>query len=168
MKLEDKILDRVDVLAEKTNNISSKAWSSLVSYEQLSGLIDVIMGIVFIIITVFLVVYCLKQRKLIDEDNESNFKIKEKQTTDFLGHPVVIEEKVPIKKSLMYVNKGDNRSYYDVGDLTTFGWIMVVIVFIFTVVSFISIFYAIPVGIAKMVNPEIFAIKELVEQIKGK
>lgn len=168
MKLEDKILDRVDILAEKTNNISSKAWSSLVSYEQLSGLIDVITGIIFIIITSFLVVYCLKQRKLIDEDNENNFKIKEKQTTDLFGHPVVIEEKVPIKKSLMYVNKGDNRSYYDVGDLTTFGWIMIVLVLVFTILSFASVLYAIPVGISKMVNPEIFAIKELVEQIKGK
>lgn len=35
MKLEDKLLDRVDVLSEKLNGLGTHAWDSLIKYETI-------------------------------------------------------------------------------------------------------------------------------------
>lgn len=168
MKLEDKLLSRIDELSDKINKISDGAWESLVNYEWLIGLFNVIIGIVLVVIATLLTIHCIKQYKKGNPNNENNFITKKKEEIDWLGHTVIKRHRVPIKKSYMYYNDEDEKaSYNHAGELTPVGWIMIIVTFLVILFALPFLFYGIPMGIIKMINPEIFAIKEILEQMKG-
>lgn len=48
MKLEDKVLDRIDSLGGKLGDISQHAWEALVKYQIVYGIVDIIVGILII------------------------------------------------------------------------------------------------------------------------
>ena len=73
MKLEDKLLDRVDVLADKINKISDGAWEALVNYHWLLGLINTILGVLIVIATILLIIHMFKQHKRVDINNVDNY-----------------------------------------------------------------------------------------------
>ena len=62
MKLEDKLLERVDILAEKMNNVSSHLWDSMIKYEVTKGILEVGFGILIIIATIALVRWFIKEK----------------------------------------------------------------------------------------------------------
>lgn len=42
MKLEDKLLERVDVLSEKLNGSGTHTWDSLIKYEIITGIAQLV------------------------------------------------------------------------------------------------------------------------------
>lgn len=168
MKLEDKLLDRIDVLADKINKISDGAWEALVSYHWLLGLINVILGVLIVIATMLLIIHMFKQHKRVDINNVDNYYTRKRQTYDYFGETRVENEKVPIKRSYMFFNYNDERpSYIKVGDLNKIGLVIMGLLILLIVLSLASIFYIIPENILRMFSPEIFAIKDIIEQLKG-
>ena len=168
MKLEDKLLDRVDILADKINKISDGAWEALVSYHWLLGLINIILGVFIIIATVLLIIHMYKQHKRVDINNVDNYYTRKKQIYDYFGETRIENEKVPIKRSYMFFNYNDERpSYVKVGDLNNIGLVIAGLLVLLIVLSLASIFYIIPENILRIFSPEIFAIKDIIEQLKG-
>lgn len=168
MKLEDKILDRVDVLADKINKISDGAWEALVRYHWLYGLINTILGVIIIIVTILLIIHMYKQYKKADVNNVDNYYTRKKQIHDFFGETKTVNEKVQIKRSYMFVNYNDKRpSYIKAGDFNKIGLTILGLLMLLIILSLASIFYIIPENILRMFSPEIFAIKDIIEQLKG-
>src|SRR5699024_648301 len=168
MKLEDKLLDRLDVLADKINKISDGAWEALVRHHWLYGLINTILGVFIIIATVLLIIHMYKQYKRADENNENNYYIRKKQTYDYFGESKIVNEKIQIKRSYMFVNYNDKRpSYINAGDFNKIGLTILGLLILLIILSLASIFYIIPENILRMFSPEIFAIKDIIEQLKG-
>lgn len=168
MKLEDKLLDRVDILADKINKISDGAWEALVNYHWLLGLINVILGVLIVIATILLIIHMFKQHKRVDINNVDNYYTRKRQIYDYFGETRVENEKVPIKRSYMFFNYNDERpSYIKVGDLNKIGLVITGLLILLIVLSLASIFYIIPENILRMFSPEIFAIKDIIEQLKG-
>ena len=168
MKLEDKLLDRVDTLADKINKISDGAWEALVNYHWLLGLINVILGVLIVIATILLIIHMYKQHKRVDINNVDNYYTRKKQIYDYFGETRVENEKVPIKRSYMFFNYNDERpSYVKVGDLNNIGLVIAGLLVLLIVLSLASIFYIIPENILRIFSPEIFAIKDIIEQLKG-
>ncbi|XWX34302.1 membrane protein [Staphylococcus phage PG-2021_4] len=132
MKLEDKVLERIDSLGGKLDNISQHAWESLVKYQIIYGVIDLIVGIVVIALTIFLwKVFIIQYKKVSNRDGS---------------------------RSLLF-------EYGD--DLSIMGIIYVMAVGLLTMVALIYLVYGIPMDILKISNPEIFAVKDLIEQVKA-
>lgn len=168
MKLEDKLLDRVDILADKINKISDGAWEALVNYHWLLGLINVILGVLIVIATILLIIHMFKQHKRVDINNVDNYYTRKKQTYDLFGEPKTVNEKIQIKRSYMFFNYNDERpSYIKVGDLNKIGLVIMGLLILLIILSLASIFYIIPENILRMFSPEIFAIKDIIEQLKG-
>lgn len=132
MKLEDKVLDRIDSLGGKLDNISQHAWEALVKYQIIYGIIDLIVGIVFIALTVFLWKIFINQYK--------------KVRSEYDEHSLLFE-------------------YGD--DLSGIGFSYVIATSIISIVAFIYLVYGIPMDIIRILNPEVFAVKDLIEQSKG-
>lgn len=132
MKLEDKVLERIDSLGGKLDNISHQAWEALVKYQIIYGVVDLIVGIVVIALTIFLwKVFINQYKKVKDDEYDSNLLFE----------------------------------YRD--DLSIMGIVYVIIVFLLTIVSLVYLVYGIPMDILKISNPEIFAVKDLIEQVKS-
>ena len=168
MKLEDKLLDRLDVLADKINKISDGAWEALVNYHWLLGLINTILGVFIVIATILLIIHMFKQHKRVDINNVDNYYTRKKQTYDLFGEPKTVNEKIQIKRSYMFFNYNDERpSYIKVGDLNKIGLVIMGLLILLIILSLASIFYIIPENILRMFSPEIFAIKDIIEQLKG-
>ena len=168
MKLEDKLLDRVDVLADKINKISDGAWEALVNYHWLLGLINVILGVLIVISTALLIMHMFKQHKRVDINNVDNYYTRKRQKYDYFGETRIENEKVPIKRSYMFFNYNDERpSYVKVGDLNKIGLVIAGLLVLLIALSLASIFYIIPENILRIFSPEIFAIKDIIEQLKG-
>lgn len=168
MKLEDKLLDRLDVLADKINKISDGAWEALVNYHWLLGLINTILGVFIVIATILLIIHMFKQHKRVDINNVDNYYTRKKQTYDLFGGPKTVNEKIQIKRSYMFVNYNDNRSsYIRAGDFNKIGLTILGLLILLIILSLASIFYIIPENILRMFSPEIFAIKDIIEQLKG-
>jgi len=168
VKLEDKLLDRVDILADKINKISDGAWEALVNYHWLLGLINVILGVLIVIATILLIMHMFKQHKRVDINNVDNYYTRKRQVHDFFGETRIENEKVQIKRSYIFVNYNDERpSYIKVGDLNKIGLVIMGLLILLIVLSLASIFYIMPENILRMFSPEIFAIKDIIEQLKG-
>lgn len=132
MKLEDKVLDRIDSLGGKLDNISQHAWEALVKYQIIYGIIDIIVGIVFIALTVFLWKIFINQYK----------RVK----SEYGEHSLLFE-------------------YRD--ELSGLGFTYVIVTSIISLVALVYLVYGIPMDILKILNPEVFAVKDLIEQTKG-
>ena len=132
MKLEDKVLERIDSLGGKLDNISQHAWEALVKYQIIYGIIDIIVGIVFIALTVFLWKIFINQYK----------KVK----SEYGEHSLLFE-------------------YRD--ELSGLGFTYVIVTSIISLVALVYLVYGIPMDILKILNPEVFAVKDLIEQAKG-
>lgn len=63
MKLENKILDRVDTLSSKLNEMGTHAWESLIRYEITLGIMQVVSSIVILLITIIMIGYFIKKYK---------------------------------------------------------------------------------------------------------
>ncbi len=132
MKLEDKVLERIDSLGGKLDNISQHAWESLVKYQIIYGVVDLIVGIVVIALTIFLwKMFIIQYKKASNRDD---------------SHSLLFE-------------------YRD--DLSIMGFLYVMAVGLLTIVALIYLVYGIPMDILKISNPEIFAVKDLIEQVKS-
>lgn len=132
MKLEDKVLERIDSLGGKLDNISQHAWEALVKYQIIYGIVDLIVGIVVIALTIFLWKVFINQYK--------------KVSNRYDAHSLLFE-------------------YGD--DLSIMGFIYVMVTGLLTIVALIYLVYGIPMDILKILNPEIFAVKDLIEQVKS-
>ena len=68
----------------------------------------------------------------------------------------------------MFFNYNDERpSYIKAGDLNKIGLVIMGLLILLIVLSLASIFYIIPENILRIFSPEIFAIKDIIEQLKG-
>lgn len=132
MKLEDKVLERIDSLGGKLDNISQHAWEALVKYQIINSITDLIVGVIIIALTVFLWKVFINQHK--------------KVSSEYDGHSLLFEF-------------GD--------ELSAIGLFYVVIVSILSLVAFAYLVYGIPMDIVRILNPEVFAVKDLIEQSKG-
>lgn len=132
MKLEDKVLERIDSLGGKLDNISQHAWEALVKYQIIYGIVDLIVGIVVITLTIFLWKVFINQYKKVSNRHDA--------------HSLLFE-------------------YGD--DLSIMGFIYVMVTGLLTIVALVYLVYGIPMDILKISNPEIFAVKDLIEQVKG-
>lgn len=131
MKLEDKVLERIDALGGKIDNISQHAWESLVKYQIIHGVINVIIGIVIIALTIFLWKVFINQcKKVRNGDNSLLFE-------------------------------------YDDEDLSIIGIVYILMVFLLTIIAFVYLVTGAPTDIMRIVNPEVFAVKDLIDQAKG-
>ncbi|WDQ44217.1 membrane protein [Staphylococcus phage ESa2] len=134
MKLEDKVLERIDSLGGKLDNISQHAWEALVKYQIIYGIIDLIVGIIVIALTVFLWKLFINQHKKVND-----------------------------------IDRDDDYSllFEDCEDLSGIGLFYVIATSIISLFAFIYLVYGIPMDIIKILNPEVFAVKDLIEQAKG-
>ena len=134
MKLEDKVLERIDSLGGKLGDISQHAWEALVKYQVIYGIIDLIVGILIIALTVFLWKILINQyKKVNDTDRDDDYSLL----------------------------------FDDYEDLSGLGVTYVIVTSIISVGAFIYLVYGIPMDIIKILNPEVFAVKDLIEQAKG-
>ena len=134
MKLEDKVLERIDSLGGKLGDISQHAWEALVKYQVIYGIIDLIVGILIIALTVFLWKILINQYKKVNDINRDD---------DY---------------SLLF-------DYYE--DLSGLGLTYVIVTSIISLFAFVYLVYGIPMDILRILNPEVFAVKDLIEQAKG-
>lgn len=134
MKLEDKVLERIDSLGGKLGDISQHAWEALVKYQIIYGTIDLIVGIVVIALTLFLwKVFINQHKKVNDMDRDDDYSLL----------------------------------FEDCEDLSGIGLFYVIVTSIISLFAFIYLVYGIPMDIIKILNPEVFAVKDLIEQAKG-
>ena len=134
MKLEDKVLERIDSLGGKLGDVSQHAWEALVKYQIIYGIIDLIVGIVVIALTILLwKVFINQHKKVNDTDRDDDY-------------------------SLLF-------DYYE--DLSGIGLAYVIATSIISLFAFVYLVYGIPMDIIKILNPEVFAVKDLIEQAKG-
>lgn len=132
MKLEDKVLDRIDSLGGKLGDASQHAWEALVKYQVVYGIVDIIVGIVFIALTIFLWKVFISQYK----------KVKSEY--------------------------GEHSLLFEYGDeLSGLGFTYVIVTSIISLVALVYLVYGIPMDILRILNPEVFAVKDLIEQAKG-
>lgn len=132
MKLEDKVLERIDSLGGKIDNISQHAWESLVKYQVIHGVIDLIVGIVIIALTIFLWKVFINQYKKVSNEDYA--------------------------RSLLF-------EYDD--DLSIMGFLYVMVTGLLTIIAFVYLVTGVPTDIMRIVNPEVFAVKDLIGQAKG-
>uniref|UniRef100_A0AB39C8C4 Membrane protein n=1 Tax=Staphylococcus phage UHP46 TaxID=3234966 RepID=A0AB39C8C4_9CAUD len=132
MKLEDKVLERIDALGGKIDNISQHAWESLVKYQIIHGVINVIIGIVIIALTIFLWKVFINQYKKVNSEDYA--------------------------RSLLFE---------DDEDLSIIGIVYLLLVFLLTIIAFVYLVTGAPTDIMRIVNPEVFAVKDLINQAKG-
>lgn len=134
MKLEDKVLERIDSLGGKLGDVSQHAWEALVKYQVIYGIVDIIVGIVVIALTVFLwKIFINQHKKVNDIDRDDDYSIL----------------------------------FEDCEDLSGIGLIYVIVTSIISLGAFIYLVYGIPMDILRIINPEVFAVKDLIEQSKG-
>ena len=134
MKLEDKVLERIDSLGGKLGDISQHAWGALVKYQVIYGIVDIIVGIVVIALTVFLwKIFINQHKKVNDIDRDDDYSLL----------------------------------FEDCEDLSGIGLIYVIVTSIISLGAFIYLVYGIPMDILRILNPEVFAVKDLIEQSKG-
>lgn len=134
MKLEDKLLDRVDVLSEKLNSIGTHAWDSLIKYEVLTGISQLVVALLILLFVLFTVLFIKKQYNKAKRTGEDNFLFK-----TFL------------EKEIEFTEAG------------------IGIVALLTAVSILGIIFSVLLiccGIMRLSVPEIYAIKEILYQIK--
>ena len=72
MKLEDKVLERIDSLGGKLDNISQHAWEALVKYQIINSVIDLVVGIIIIALTVFLWKVFINQHKKVSGEYDGH------------------------------------------------------------------------------------------------
>ncbi|AUV56989.1 putative membrane protein [Staphylococcus phage vB_SauM_LM12] len=134
MKLEDKVLERIDSLGGKLGDISQHAWEALVKYQIIYGIIDLIVGIVVIALTIFLwKIFINQHKKVNDMDRDDDYSLL----------------------------------FEDCEDLSGIGLFYVIVTSLISLFAFIYLIYGIPMDIIKILNPEVFAVKDLIEQAKG-
>lgn len=134
MKLEDKVLERIDSLGGKLGDVSQHAWEALVKYQVIYGIVDLIVGILIIALTVFLWKILINQyKKVNDTDRDDDYSLL----------------------------------FDDYEDLSGLGVTYVIVTSIISVGAFIYLVYGIPMDILRILNPEVFAVKDLIEQAKG-
>ena len=134
MKLEDKVLERIDSLGGKLGDISQHAWEALVKYQVIYGIVDIIAGIVVIALTVFLwKIFINQHKKVNDIDRDDDYSLL----------------------------------FEDCEDLSGLGLTYVIATSIISLFAFVYLVYGIPMDIIKILNPEVFAVKDLIEQAKG-
>ncbi|ANH50424.1 membrane protein [Staphylococcus phage pSco-10] len=134
MKLEDKVLERIDSLGGKLGDISQHAWEALVKYQIVYGIVDIIVGILIIALTVFLWKILINQyKKVNDTDRDDDYSLL----------------------------------FDDYEDLSGLGLTYVIVTSIISLGAFLYLVYGIPMDILKILNPEVFAVKDLIEQAKG-
>ena len=134
MKLEDKVLERIDSLGGKLGDISQHAWEALVKYQIIYGIIDLIVGIVVIALTILLwKIFINQHKKVNDIDRDDDYSLL----------------------------------FEDCEDLSGLGLTYVIATSIISLFAFVYLVYGIPMDIIKILNPEVFAVKDLIEQAKG-
>ena len=134
VKLEDKVLERIDSLGGKLGDISQHAWEALVKYQVIYGIIDLIVGILIIALTVFLWKILINQyKKVNDTDRDDDYSLL----------------------------------FDDYEDLSGLGLTYVIVTSILSLGAFLYLVYGIPMDILRILNPEVFAVKDLIEQAKG-
>ncbi len=134
MKLEDKVLERIDSFGGKLGDVSQHAWEALVKYQVIYGIIDLIVGILIIALTVFLWKILINQyNKVNDTDRDDDYSLL----------------------------------FDDYEDLSGLGVTYVIVTSILSLGAFLYLVYGIPMDILKILNPEVFAVKDLIEQAKG-
>ena len=134
MKLEDKVLDRIDSLGGKLGDVSQHAWEALVKYQVVYGIVDIIVGIVVITLTIFLwKIFINQYKKVNDIDRDDDYSLL----------------------------------FEDCEDLSGIGLFYVIATSIISVGAFIYLVYGIHMDILRILNPEVFAVKDLIEQAKG-
>lgn len=134
MKLEDKVLERIDSLGGKLGDISQHAWEALVKYQVIYGIIYLIVGILIIALTVFLWKILINQyKKVNDTDRDDDYSLL----------------------------------FDDYEDLSGLGMTYVIVTSILSLGAFLYLVYGIPMDILRILNPEVFAVKDLIEQAKG-
>ncbi|WOZ17642.1 hypothetical protein [Staphylococcus phage vB_SauM-V1SA15] len=131
MKLEDKVLERIDSLGDKAGNLSNQAMESLVKYQITYGIIDIIVSVLVIALTIFLGKVYFKEYKKV---------------------------KIELEESLLYD---------DYNDLSGVGWCYTIILVLLAIFSIYAIIAGIPTDIMRLINPEVYAVKDLIEQVKG-
>lgn len=134
MKLEDKLLDRVDVLSEKLNGLGTHAWDSLIKYEIITGICHLVGAFLILLFVLFAVLFIKKQYNKAKRTGEDNF----------LFETVYSEE----------------LEFTEVGGFTT--TVLGIVSLIGLIFSVFLIYY----GIMRLSVPEIYAIKEILYQIK--
>ena len=85
MKLEDKVLERIDALGGKLDNISQHAWESLVKYQVVNGVIGLIVGIVIIALTIFLWKVSIDQYKKVSNDDAHSLLFEYDEDLSIIG-----------------------------------------------------------------------------------
>ncbi|XWX31146.1 membrane protein [Staphylococcus phage PG-2021_19] len=134
MKLEDKVLERIDSLGGKLGDISQHAWEALVKYQIIYGIIDLIVGIVVIALTILLwKIFINQHKKVNDMDRDDDYSLL----------------------------------FDDYEDLSGLGLAYVIVTSLISLFAFVYLIYGIPMDIIKILNPEVFAVKDLIEQAKG-
>lgn len=133
VKLEDKVLERIDSLGGKLDNISQHAWEALVKYQVMYGIVDIIVGIVVIALTIFLWKLFINQHKKVNDTNRDD----------------------------------DYSILFEDYELSGLGLTYVIATSIISFFAFAYLVYGIPMDIVKILNPEVFAVKDLIEQAKG-
>lgn len=134
MKLEDKLLDRVDVLSEKLNGLGTHAWDSLIKYEIITGICQLVGAFLILLFVLFVVLFIKKQYNKAKRTGEDNF----------LFETVYSEEL----------------------EFTEFGGFITTVLGIVSLIGLIFSVFLIYHGIMRLSVPEIYAIKEILYQIK--
>ena len=129
MKLEDKLLDRVDVLSEKLNGLGTHAWDSLIKYEVLTGISQLVGAFLILSFVLFTVLFIKKQYN----KAKSNFLFK---------------------------------TVYLKGIEFTEGGIISALLTAVSILGLVFSVFLIYCGIMRLSVPEIYAIKEILYQIK--
>ena len=135
MKLEDKLLDRVDVLSEKINSIGTHAWESMLKYEIVKGIMSISLSLVLLTIATSLIIIIFKQYKDICKTREDNMLFVDSR----------------------FIN-GIETS--DVGFVFVLGTILV------SMLTLILVPVGIYTGVLRIITPEIYAIKDIVDSLK--
>ena len=138
MKLEDKLLDKVDVLSEKLNGLGTHAWDSLIKYEVLTGIAQLVGAFLILLFVFFTVLFIKKQYNKAKKTGEDNFIFE-----NFFG------------------NEFENKIKFTEGgrDISA---LLIAVSILGLVFSVFLIYY----GIMRISVPEIYAIKEILNQIK--
>lgn len=134
MKLEDKLLDRVDILSEKLNGLGTHAWDSLIKYEIITGIAQLVGAFLILLFILFTVLFIKKQYSKIKRTGEDNILFE----IDYFG-------KIEFAES---------------------GMLIIVLLGGVSVIGFISSIFLVYNGIMRLSVPEIYAIKEILYQIK--
>lgn len=149
--MDKEILNRYDSIANKVEEISGKTWDGLVLQLRIESIATVIFCMLVIIISSVIIGLFIRQHRL--AHNSNNYEVKDegyRNKLEFKKKPIIFDD--------------PERSDFDLNGIGLTWMCISICGVLFIICSVTQLFISVP----RLIYPEPYVIKDLIENIGGK